>query len=97
MASTGFSAAVLAESRTAMVVGISPYSAARMVCAVGLARNLMKVRSAATFLLCGLMYMFQPPMLEYPGVGEPANVGIGSTPTWLAVSLPPAAGLMEAS
>ena len=43
---------------------MNPYRLDRMSCAVVLDIHLMNVRSAATFLLCGLMYMFQPPMLE---------------------------------
>src|SRR5579875_3338275 len=81
MASTGFFAFTAAESRTEVTVGISENCVPRMVCAAGLVIHLMKVTSAAMFLLCGLMYRFQPPMLEYPGVDCPLNVGIGATPT----------------
>ena len=64
MASTGFRDLTAGEFRTELVVGISEYLVARMVCAWSLASHLMKVRSTLMFLLCGLMYMFQPPMLE---------------------------------
>src|SRR5215469_2859953 len=81
MASTGFFAFTAAESRTAVVVGISENWVARIVCASVPAIHLMNVRSAAMFLLCGLMYKFQPPMLEVPGEGCPGNDGSGLTPT----------------
>src|SRR5215469_7156896 len=81
MASTGFLAFTAAESRTEVTVGISENWVARMVCASGLVMYLMNVMSAAMFLLCGLMYRFQPPMFDVPGEGWPANEGSGVTPT----------------
>ena len=67
VASTGFEAITWGEVRTDSSVGISEYCTDRTFWACVLAIHLMKVRSAAMFLLCGLMYRFQPPMLEYPG------------------------------
>ena len=37
-----------------------------IVCAAGPVIHVMNMRSAATFLLCGLMHRFQPPMFEVP-------------------------------
>src|SRR5215472_4081874 len=81
MASTGFFAFTSGELRTEVTVGISENWVARMVCAAGLVMTLMNVMSAAMFLLCGLMYKFQPPMLDVPGEGWPGNDGSGTTPT----------------
>ena len=67
MASTGFTLTTAGEDRTAVTVGISENCVARIVCAVCPVIHLMKVRSAAMFLLCGLMYRFQPPMFDVPG------------------------------
>ena len=52
------------ELRTEVTVEMNPYFWARMSCAVAVDSHLMKVRSTPRCLLCGLMYMFQPPMLE---------------------------------
>src|ERR1700760_1972209 len=76
-ANTGFEAMTAAESRTAVTVEMNPYRWDRMSWAAGLDSHWMNVTSAPTFLLCGLMYMFQPPMLEYPGADWPAEVGRG--------------------
>src|SRR4051812_42804052 len=81
IASTGFTFCTAAELRTDCTVGISENWVPRMVCAAGLVIHLMKVTSAATFLLCGLMYRFQPPMFDVPGEGWPGNEGSGATPT----------------
>jgi hypothetical protein len=37
------------------------------LCTAGLIIHLMNVRPTATFLLCGMMHRFQPPMFELPG------------------------------
>src|SRR5262249_8248136 len=80
-ASTGSCEIAAGEDRTEVTVGISENWVARVVCAVAPVIHLMKVKSAATFLLCGLMYRFQPPMFEVPGEVWPWNAGSGVTPT----------------
>src|SRR5215510_15626322 len=81
VARTGFTLTTASDDRTDWTVGISENFVARIVCAAGLVIHLMNVRSAATFLLCGLMYRFQPPMFEVPGEVWPWNAGSGVTPT----------------
>ncbi len=63
-ANTGFEPMTAGSDRTAVTVEMNPYRSDRMSWAAGLDIHWMNVRSAATCLLCGLMYRFQPPMLE---------------------------------
>src|ERR1700744_1786889 len=81
VARTGFFDTTEGDVRTDCTVGISETWVASVVCAAVPVIHLMKVTSAAMFLLCGLMYRFQPPMLDVPGEGWPENEGSGATPT----------------